>query len=460
MQASEFATAVRRHIGWPIFLGACLLQLPLILNPGYFAADELQWWARADVERLSDLPWLDWRSIDVLQYRPSTFNLWLALAWLFADAPMLMHGVFAGIGAINASLLGTCLHILGASRRVAIVAAWAFVLTPYAAYTHGWTATLADLLVVSCALLGVLALHRATSERQSVPIVAIVTGASLVTVALTAKESALAMPVLFAAAAWRWRNARPRTCALFIAVACIPVVVYLHWRWPVLAHAGDADAAYGWSVGNVPRRLSEYLLFPYLPPLFEVAPTLEKSIARLSVAAVLLASFLWSLASASRWLPWVWLVLQVGLLSPVLVLGITYNHYAYLATVAAIGVPALAWSRLPAHSRRILCVTALVVCVHGVQVMSKMHAIGVAERRFHEGLALAVRNAGGDPVRVAAADRAGEWMLRRFVDHVPGYRGTSFERVDRVDPDDAPTHRMDGEGQLHAVPSADPEVDR
>ncbi|MBN8482124.1 MAG: hypothetical protein J0L88_11100 [Xanthomonadales bacterium] len=460
MQANEPAGAARWHVVWPIFLGACLLQLPLILNPGYFAADEMQWWMRADVARLSEVPWLDWFNGDVLQYRPLTFNLWLLLAWLFAGTPMLMHAVFAGIGAINACLLGTALLGMGVSRRIAIATGMIFVLTPYVAYTHGWTATLADLLVGMCALLGLLALHGIASGRRYTRIVALAIGMALVLVALAAKESALALPVLFAAAAWHRPDGRPRSCALFVVVASVPVVAYLFWRWPMLAHAGDADAAYGWSSGNVPGRLAEYLLYPYLLPLFEVAPTLEKSVPRLAAAAALLTAFLFSLAAANRRVPWTWLLLQIGLLAPVLVLGIAYNHYAYLATLAAVGVPAMAWSRLPAFSRGIVWLAAFVVCAHGAQVMLKMRTIGVAEHQFHGELAEAVRDAGNDPLRVTVADRADTWMLARFLDHVPGYRGISFANVVRVEPDAAPTHRMDGEGRLHAVGRAAYGADR
>lgn len=458
MQANEPVKPTRTTVAWPILVGALVLQLPLILNPGYFAADEMQWWARADVNHMADLPWLPWHDLGVLQYRPLTFNLWLLLAWLFAGAPFAMHGVFAGIGAINASLFGTALHALGASRRIAIVAACVFVLTPYATYTHGWTATLADLLVVLCALLGVLVMLGASDERKCARRLAPVVGAALVAMALTAKESAVVLPALFAAAAWTWRRAGPPAAAVFVAAACIPVVVYLYWRWPALARAGDTDAAYGWSASNVPRRLSEYLLYPYLPPLFEIGPTLEKSTARLGAAVVLLGSFLLSLASASRRLPLLWLALQVALLAPVLVLGIAYNHYAYLATLAAIGIPALAWPRLPAPSRGLVCIAALVVCLHGAQVMQKLRSVGVAERRFHEELVVVLRAAADAAVRVEAADPVDAWMLERFLDHVPGYRGTSFERVERVGSGSAPTHRMDRGGGLHALPPNDDEA--
>ena len=67
----------------PLVVSLLALQLPLILNPGYFSHDELQWWARADVPSWSALPWIPWLDLSPLQYRPLTFNLWLVLAHAF-----------------------------------------------------------------------------------------------------------------------------------------------------------------------------------------------------------------------------------------------------------------------------------------------------------------------------------------------------------------------------------------
>ena len=65
--ATDFLSRFMR-VPLPLLLLA--LQLPLILNPGYFSHDELQWWARADVPSWSDLPWVPWLDLSPLQYRP------------------------------------------------------------------------------------------------------------------------------------------------------------------------------------------------------------------------------------------------------------------------------------------------------------------------------------------------------------------------------------------------------
>ena len=85
--------------GW-VFAAALLLQLPLALNPGYFSHDELQWAAFAEAG--TRVSWLD---IAIFQYRPLTFNLWMALSRVLFDAPMLFHSVLVAWGSLHAALL-------------------------------------------------------------------------------------------------------------------------------------------------------------------------------------------------------------------------------------------------------------------------------------------------------------------------------------------------------------------
>ncbi|MEG2942517.1 MAG: hypothetical protein RR969_13210, partial [Thermomonas sp.] len=114
-----------------VFVLACLLQLPLALNPGYYSHDELQWAAYA-----ADgvhVPWLD---VSAFQYRPLTFNLWMLLSRALFDTPMLFHAVLVIAGALNAALLFAVGRGFGMQARHAAVGALAFVLSPYSVYTH------------------------------------------------------------------------------------------------------------------------------------------------------------------------------------------------------------------------------------------------------------------------------------------------------------------------------------
>jgi hypothetical protein len=287
----------------PILL--LILQLPLILNPGYFSHDDLEWIARADVSTWSALPWVSWFDLSPLQYRPLTFNLWLVLAHAFGATPLLMHLACVALGTANAWLLSRVLVRAGLRESVAHGAAIAFSLCPYVVYVHGWTGTLADLLTLAFGLLAARCLQSTQDSSQARAFVLVGASTALIAAALLSKESAIVLPFLIPLAAYRDLSTRAIRIAISLAMAA--AVVYLLVRWPVLADGGHLDSAYAWSIRNVPARLAEYILFPFAPPLFEIAPLLDKSIARLVAAAACALLLLAALSTAGwRW-PLAWL---------------------------------------------------------------------------------------------------------------------------------------------------------
>jgi hypothetical protein len=401
-----------------------LLQLPLIVNPGYLSFDELQWWARADVPAFSDLPWRAWTDWRTFQYRPLTFNLWLVLAHALAARAFAMHAVFVVLGTVNALLLAACVRAFGAERNTAAVAAVAFVLSPYVAYTHGWTGTLADLLVLLFGLLGtlaLLALERAPTRARTVAF-ALALLTLLTLLALLAKESAIVLPPLWAIIALA---RQPNRLPLLAGPAALIVTGYLILRLPALWFTEAGAAGYAWTLANVPERLAEYALFPWLPPLFEVGPSLGRSLLRLGLAgscvgAVVLALLYTHWRIAAAWT----LVCMIAFL-PVLVLAHSFDQYAYLASAAGIGVVACSWRRCARGARGLLFVAGAIACLHGAQIMLRMREVGAIEQRFHGELVAAIANH-TQPLRVRAARAADAWMLERWVDNVPSYRGAAL----------------------------------
>lgn len=444
------------HLVALVFMLSLTLQLPLVANPGYFSFDELQWWARADVERMAQLPWVPWWDTAAPQFRPLTFNAWLILSWAFADTPVVMHLAFVVLGSINATLLAVCVHRLGAGYRVALGAALVFMLSPFATYTHGWTATLADLLVVALTLIAFLLARQACKHDARIVRVGLVVAVVVLTpCALLAKESAVVLPILLIAACWRQRS--PYCAMIASALASTIVASYLWLRWSALATIDQHAAAYAWGVPNVPARALEYLLFPFVPGLFEIAPLFDKSIARLVAAGVFVTAVAAVLAGVDRRLGILWVTLYLALLAPVLVLGISYNHYAYLASTALIAIPALAAPYLSRTAAVVIGLAALVSTVHGVQVMFEMRAVGEVQQHFHEDLRTVVSSA--DPQQafsIRAVSEADEWMLQRFLNEIPSYRGTSLQRVS-IAPraGHAPSHVMQRDGRLIQAPSVD-----
>jgi hypothetical protein len=447
-----FAQAMRM----PLALVLLVLQLPLILNPGYFSHDELQWWSRADVASWRDLPWVPWLDISPLQYRPLTFNLWLVLAHAFAATPQLMHLVVVALGTANAWLLARVLAGARVPAHASYAAAVVFALSPCIVYVHGWTGTLADLLTLLFALVAARLVQGATpSESIGTSAWRAVAAALLVALALLCKESAIVLPALLVFAAYHQPSGRTaRLAALFSAAV---VIAYLALRFPVLAESASTTPAYAWSIRNIPARTVEYLLYPFMPPLFEIASLLKASAARMATAAACVVLLLGALATLSwRW-PAAWLLAFSCALAPVLVLPIAYDQYAYLASAIAVTIAACAWPRIRKPPRVILAILAIVAIVHGAAVMWRMVDAGVVERNLHADLLAMVEQAPDTALVVAAADPRDAWLVQRLLHDVDRYRGVPLTHVRAAENGESDAGarrlRMNRDGHLQADPT-------
>jgi len=414
------------RIPLPVLL--LFLQLPLIANSGYFSHDELEWLARADVPSWTALPWVSWLDFSPLQYRPLTFNVWLVLAYTCGSTPELMHFVFVCLGTANAWLLARVLVAARIPERGAYLSAIVFSLTPYVVYVHGWTGTLADVLTLACGLMAARALQGALSATNPQTAATHAAASTLImAAALLCKESAIVLPALLLLVGFR--EISSRRLLVTIAPAAAIVVLYLALRLPILADSSHLDSAYAWSLRYVPARLTEYLLFPFMPPLFEIAPLLNKSAARIAAAAGCVALLLGALATIGwRW-PFAWLIAFGVALAPVLVLAISYDHYAYLASAIAIAICATAWPTLKRAPRIAFGFVAAIAMLHGIIVMSRVHAVGVIQRNLYEDLTVDLGRS-PLPLLISAADPSDAWLLGRLLYGLDTYRGVPFgERV-------------------------------
>jgi hypothetical protein len=439
----------------PLPLLLLALQLPLILNPGYFSHDELQWWSRADVPSSADLPWIAWLDFSPLQYRPLTFNLWLVLAHASAATPWLMHLAFVALGTANAWLLARVLASANVPPRVCYAAAVVFALSPFVVYVHGWTGTLADLLVLLFALLAARAIQHATpTESTATRAIRAFGAALLVALALLCKESAIVLPALLVLVAYGQPSSR--TMRLAVAFSAAIVIAYLALRVPILVDSASTNPAYAWSPQNIAPRLTEYLLYPFTPPLFEIGPLFNASAARLVAASACVILWLYALATRNwRW-PAVWLAAFICALAPVLVLPIAYDHYAYLASATTIAIAASAWPTLRRPPRTTLAILAAIAVAHGAAVMSRMVAAGVVERNLHADLLEIIQLDPHTSVVVTAADPRDAWLLERLLHDVDRYRGVSMLNVGVPENGEAAPgarrYRMNREGHLASSP--------
>jgi len=401
---------------WGVLLLAFVLQLPLVLNPGYYSHDELQWAARAVRGE-----WFAWSALDAFQYRPLTFNLWVALSrWLFAT-PQAFHAVLVLWGCANAALLCAIGRRFGMRPWAAAIGALCFALGPYATYVHGWVGCIGDLAWLGCALLVAWIALRANR------IVVIAMAAAVLTATgLLAKEAALAIPALAAVAWWFDVARRPRWLAVVLASGAM-AALFLALRAEALLHAPREGAQYALSLANVPLRWLEYQLFPVLATRLETFTTFNAGVGRQIVVAMLLWILLaWALWRAGvRYLA-VFLLGGIAALAPVLPLGSAWNHYAYgFAAVGSMAVAA-AWKDATRPARLAMAAFAGLTLLHGAVVMSGMHQVGRVQSVFSPALAQAVRAHGDAPLRLRVAPDAKEWIFVRLTHAIPEYDGVAI----------------------------------
>lgn len=429
-----------------VFALALLAQLPLILNPGFFSHDELQWAAQADVPAGQSLPWFSWTAFEIYQYRPLTFNLWLLLSRAWFDQPQLFHLVCVVWGSLNATLLAALGRRLGMAERPAAIGALVFALGPYAVFVHGWVGTMADLIWLGCALaIGVIV---AGSER---PWRAFAAAAVFTAIGLAGKEAAITIPPLLAVA-WWFDARRPRW--LFATVgAGLVVAAYFALRAEAMLQTQNEGAHYALSLWHPPLRWFEYQVFTPIPTVFETFSTLARGIDK----RVAIAALLWLALCAALWrarprLLALFLVGGAAALFAVLPLGSSWNHYGYAYSAITTMTVAAAWSTATRRGRAVIALMALSTLVHGAVVMLAMVRVGAVQAVFSPTLAHAVaqtRATTDAPLRLRVAPDAKIWIFRRLTHAIPSYRGTPIgERVRLVEGDAPADFVIQPDGRL------------
>lgn len=434
---------------WPATAAiGLLLSLPLILNPGWYSHDELQWAAQA--LPLDDTPgyvgWLDWQRF---QYRPLTFQLWLWLSWALFETPMLYHAVHAGAGVLVALALQGVLGLHGWPRARAQLAALVFLMHPYAVYVHGWVATLADVLWVAAGL-GMAALFTARASAQLSLATRLSLLFALTVLALLAKESALSLCALVAVWAL-WRRRREDLLAL-LAVA-LPTLLYLGLRLPVILSRPD-DVTYGWSPLWPPLRFAQYFAFPLALDVREVQVLALRPLT-FALAGVGTLLMLGLAIRAQRALGLLWLAAGAAALGPVLLLASAASQYGYALAMLSAVVWAAAQARLQGTARHLLLAAVCLVCAHGLQGAWRMQTAGRLSANFLADSAHALRANPQSKLTLSLAQARQPWLYQRLTHEVPHYAGVPmFDRIRLQDTDEGADYRVLRDGRLEPVRAA------
>lgn len=420
-----------------VALAALLLQWPLVLNPGYFSHDELQWAAFADGDLLDP-----WRDVSAFQYRPLTFSLWMLLSRQLFDVPVAFHALLVAWGSLNAGLLSSVARRFGMAAWPAAGGALVFAAGPFAALVHGWVGCIADLLWLSCALCAAWIV-----QLSSRPVVAALSTAAFTSIALLSKEAAFAIPPLLLVA-WLFDRRRARWLAAALGASAV-AATWMALRLDLLLDAPREGSQYVMHATNLPLRWLEYQLFAPLVPVQETFLALRRTTPAV-VAGLLWLWLVVALLQANRRLALLFVLGGVAALLPVLPLSSGWNHYGYgFAAVTAMTIAA-AWPFANRTGRIAIAVFAGLTLLHGLAVMQGIRMVGEVQSRFSPALAAAMRRHEGSAPLLLRPDAGAEaWIFQRLTHDIPRYDGVPIgDRVQLVAGDAPADYRILSDGRL------------
>jgi hypothetical protein len=430
-----------------IAAGALLANLMLIVNPGFYSHDE---WQRYDFITLHGVPaylakyWMVREGPTfATPVRPIGFiQQGLAALWM-ESSPWVPHLVSALLHALVAIALFITILITGLKRRVAVLAALLFCISPLGVLANGWTAASFDqwyvlftLGSVSCTFLII---------RRGVRVSFALALLCFSTAAMLSKETAMMLPAAVAGCGlltnlFREERIQWRRIAVATAIAALPIGIYLLIRFPALQRSMASTAAatqYSPAFRNLLPNTLGYLEFPFIPKLTDMVSIVLVAHwvthAALLMHALLLACLAWT----GRWKVAVAYVFAYGIfLTPILLIPNTGSHYLYASSIAF--STALAWLLATRFERmkRVIVLFAVacigVTTVHTYNMQAEIYADGACQMRFLSSLdtAMAARGtAHGGATAIEWRTGTPEYVASSAVFGRTQYRGVRFQPV-------------------------------
>lgn len=435
-----------------MLLLAMLLQLPLILNPGYFSHDELQWASWSYLRPFGQIDWLSPLDVDSFQYRPLTFNFWMLLNNLFFGHPYLMHAVQALFGAMTMLLLRALLPHYGIDGVRRMLACLVWLTFPFVVYVHGWVGTFADQIWLSAGLLALLAIFRrpdtSLAWRAALP------GAAATLIGLLAKEAALVIPAFLLVHAYLFPTRRQPFLWATLGAGLVSAL-YLVLRLKIILAGAEQSDDYRPTWIEAPTRLIEYWLFPATLQRMEPYGILGDFSSRIMWSSVSLGILVLGLA-IRRWRHLVLLiVLPAMALGPTLALGYPAAQYAYGFSTAIIVVIAHASIGL---GKRWLAFAALWFAfslTHSLNMVNLFQEVGHMQARLLPQINTLIQASPNAPIRIRAVHIDDEWRVRRSLFDIKAYHGVLWNGrvswVSTADPNQEANFEMARDGTLTPV---------
>ncbi|WP_250902257.1 hypothetical protein [Enterobacter asburiae] len=318
-----------------IIIFGILANIGLFMNAGYFSHDEIGWGVKAiSSVSIHDIKYYNIFNYNEFHYRPLNFNLWLLSSYYFFDTPQLFHLVLLCCGLANAVLFYFIINHF-TNEKVAFLSSLVSTVMPSVVFVNGWIGTIADVFWFMCCCISFLLFLRSmltyTNNYKNVFILA---ACLFFIFALMFKETSVVYPVivfLYIIHQFIYNRKifleKKKIAISFFLICAFIVVGYLALRFEFLfpKHGG-----YGTSLANIPTRVLEYFIFPFLIDNTEIHGLFNQYTVWQLSTAICLHIILIILVCRSSLVSYVFYFLfyYVGSI-PILILDMSLPHYIY-----------------------------------------------------------------------------------------------------------------------------------
>lgn len=376
-----------KKIGF-IFLFGLIISLGLFMNPGYFSHDEIGWGIKAaSVDLLSDIKYYNIFHYNEFHYRPLNFNLWLLTSYYLFEYPQTYHLLLVFFGLINASLIYLFLK-KEVGCQIAFLTALVSTIMPTVVFVNGWIGTIADIFWFMFCCISLI-IHQVNRKQEALKPHLLVLSLLFFLISLMFKETAVVFPgIVFIYIAYSryfehrdFRVYKNKADVLLFLLSSLLFIFYLVVRYDFLFPSNGGG--YGTSIFNVPVRLLEYMVYPFLINNIEIHGLFtQHSLFELTSALLIHLVFIIMLCGKdfSKYLLYVSCYFVSAV--PVLILNMSLPHYIYVSGfVIALGLSVLFLSN--SYKKKIISVIFFVMlAMHGINVQKSYVFTGEYQNNF------------------------------------------------------------------------------
>lgn len=376
-----------KKIGF-IFLVGLVMSLGLFINPGYFSHDEIGWGIKAtSVGTLSDIKYYSIFHYNEFHYRPLNFNLWLLTSYYLFEHPQLYHLLLVFFGLVNASLIYSFLK-KEAGCQIAFFTALTSSIMPTIVFVNGWIGTMADVFWFMFCCISLI-IHQVNRKQETLSPYLLVLSLLFFLMSLMFKETAVVFPgILFIYITYSryheygdFRVYKNKADVSLFLLSSLLFVSYLMVRYDFLFPSNGGG--YGTSIHNIPVRLLEYIIYPFLINNIEIHGLFtQHSLFELSCALLIHLVFIGILCGKDFSKYVLYFSCYFVSTVPMLILDMSLPHYIYASGfVIAFGLSALFLSRC--YKKKIISVVFFVMlAVHGINVQKSYVFTGEYQNNF------------------------------------------------------------------------------